>query len=304
MIRFGLLFLLVLFVRVTVLAQPSATPTPTPRPGSRQSAVPAVVRDNASYDRLRSVEMMTENSQTANHPLLDSKKGIYRRPSKDETEVLAVAEPLLTTFASFLGSSNTGIVKLNADSECVSTTEVIVATEKCAVFRMPGAGAAFSFRTESYRLPRLADLILFNGTFRSDAVLQHVAMVELGDIPIGDIHLGSGGIKYLVDLKPARDGDEFLKYDAELGKGVTANGFLYRKGHHVKPNTTYALRSVAYRGKYIRSVDGIRYDELEFDKRRDVIVAFRAVDKDDAGNVTIVWKRLKDAESPRLKIKA
>lgn len=299
-------FLLWLFFLLcgTALSQfPNPTPTPTPRPGSRAANLPAVVRDNASYDRLRDIEATTDKTFIPNHPLLDRKTGIYRKPSREESAVLAVSETLLKEFEGFLKAPDTGIVKFNGDSSCISSVEVVNVNERCASFKMPGAGTAFSFRIEGYRLPRLADLILFNGTFRADAVLQHVAMVELGNVAIGDVDLGSAGLKYLVDLQPTRDGDKFLQYDGELTLGISANGYLYRKGHPVKPDTTYALRSIAYRGKYLQAVDNITYDELDFDRRRDVIVVFRVVEAEDSGNVTILWKRLKDVEAPKLNIK-
>lgn len=282
---------------------PGPTPTPTPRPGSRQAAAPAVVRDNASYDRLRSIEMTTDRPLKPTHPMLDRKSGIYRKPGSDESVVLAISKPLLQQFANFLKAPDTGIVKLNGDSSCFSSSEVVVATEKCAAFRMPGAGTAYSFRLEAYRLPRLADLILVNGIFRADAVLQHVAMVELGNVEVAEVTLDSAGLQYLVNVQPSRDGQKFLQYDTELVKGISANGFTYRKGHQVKPDTTYALRSIAYRGKYIRSIDGISYDELDYDRRRDIIVVFRVVETDESGNVTILWNRLQDMESPKLNIK-
>jgi hypothetical protein len=282
---------------------PVPTPTPTPRPGSRAAAVPAVVRDNSSYDRLRTIESMTDKTYIPRHPMLDRKTGIYRRPGAEESRALAVSETLIREFEAFLAGPDTGIVKLNGDSSCFSSVEVVNVNEKCAPFKMPGAGTAFSFRIDGYRLPRLADLILFNGTFRADAVLQHVAMVELGNIAIADVNLELGGMKYLVELQPTRDGDKFLQYDSELTRGISANGYFYRKGHPVKPDTTYALRSIAYRGSYLRAVDKITYDELDFDRRRDVIVAFRVVETEESGNVTILWKRLRDLEAPKLNIK-
>ncbi len=297
-----MIFPIVLLLNITAIAQFTATPTPTPRPGSRQASLPGISADNEKYDRLHSIEMMIPKNRVEGHPLLDPKKGIYRNPGKDEVAILAAAEPLVVEYADFLEKRNTGIIKFNADSSCVSDTDVIVASEKCLAYKMPGAGAAYSFRTESYRLPRLADVILLDGIFRTGGVFQHVIMAELGDVPIEAVTLETNGLKYLVDLKPVRDGDEFMRFDDQIVKGINADGFLYRKGHPVKENSTFALRSIAYRGTFIRSVDGIRYDELEFDKRRDVIVAFRVVERDAAGNITIVWKRLKDAESPRLKV--
>jgi len=299
-----LLWSFLLLLGSSALSQlPGPSPTPTPRPGSRAANAPAVVRDNGSYDRLRAIESMTDKTYIPTHPLLDRKTGIYRKPSAEESAVLAVSGTLLKEFEAFLRSTDTGIVKLNADSSCFSTAEVVNVSERCAPFKMPGAGTAFSFRIDGYRLPRLADLIFYNGTFRADAVLQHVAMVELGNTEIGNVGLTSAGMKYLVDLQPTRDGNKFLQFDRELTQGIDADGYFYRKGHPVKLDTTYALRSIAYRGTYLQVVDKITYDELDFDRRRDVIVVFRVVETDDSGNVTILWKRLKDVEAPKLNIK-
>ena len=296
-----LLFPLLLLLCGAAMAQIHMTPTPTPRPGSRQASLPGVSADSEKYERLNSIEMMIPKGRT--HPLLDPNKGIYRKPGKNEFKSLAIAEPVLARHAEFLKGRNTGIVKLNGESTCVSDADVVVATDVCSTFKIPGAGTAFSFRTESYRIPRIADLILFDGVFRTGGVYQHVVLTELGDVPIGDVTLESKGLRYLVELKPAHDSDQFLRFEKEISKGIDANGFPYRKGYPVSENSTFALRSIAYRGKFIRSIDGIQYDELEFDKRRDVIVAFRVVEKDAAGNYTILWKRLRDVESPTLKVK-
>lgn len=293
-----MLFPVVLFLSPSALTQ---VPMPTPSPNTSQRAHP-VIADNPGFDRLRSIEMMAPKGRDDSHPLLDPKNGIYRRPGKQEIEVLAVAEPQLIQHAEFLKAPNTGIVKLNADYSCISVTDVVVATEKCISFKMPGAGAAFSFRTDSYRVLRLADVILLDGVFRTGGVLQQVIMTNIGDVAIDDVTLNTKGMKYLVDLKPVRDSNEFTRFDGEIVKGIEADGFLYGKARPVKEDSTFALRSIAYRGKYMRSVDGITYDELNFDKRRDVIVAFRVIDKDPAGNVTIIWKRLREVEAPKLDV--
>lgn len=274
-------------------------PTPTPgRPGGSTSPI----GDNASYDRLRSIEMINSKNRVGSHPLLDPKSGIYRKPSKEETRVLSVDESLLAKYAAFLKEPDTGIVKLSAAADCISDKDTVVADEKCLPYKLPGAGIAYSFRTESYRLPRLADLILHEGVFKTGGAFQQVMVVELGDVAIEYIGMDTPGMKYLVESKPVKDSDEFTRDEEEIIRGIERDGFLYRKGHLVRENATYALRSIAYRGKYIRSIDGVTYDELELDRRRDVIVAFRVVRMDPAGNVTIVWKRLRDAEAPKLKV--
>lgn len=297
----GVLFALLFFLSVPACAQ-SATPTPSPSPGSRRGNQPNAV-DTANFERLRSIELMVPKATARTHPLLDPKKGIYRKPGKDEIAVLAVSEPLLIKHALFLKTADTGIVKLSAESSCIAESDVIIAAGNCVALKMPGAGTAFSFRTESYRLPRLADIILIDGVFQTGGIFQQVIMTELGDVPIQDVTLATKGMKHLVDLQPVKNGDEFIRFSSKNNKGTWSDGFLYRNGQRVRENSTFSLRSIAYRGNYIRSIEGVSYDELEFDKRRDIIVAFRVVDRDAAGNITIVWHRLKDVEAPKLKVK-
>jgi len=286
----------------SVVAQIVSTPTPTPRPGSRQGSLNPVSADSANFERLRSLDMMIPKDRAEKHPLLDPKKGIYRRPGKDEIEPLNVSGPLLGKYDAFLKERDTGIVKLNGDSSCLSDVDVVVASAKCLVFKMPGAGVAYSFRTESYRLPRLADVILLDGVFRTGGVYQQVVMANIGDVAIEKLGLDAEGLKYLVEMKPVRDSDHFQLFDKDITQGIESNGFLYRKGHPVKEDSTFVLRSIAYRGKFLRTVDGIQYDELDFDKRRDVIVGFRVIEKDMHGNITILWKKFQDVESPILKV--
>ena len=113
--RAAILLLSSSFVSASAFSQfPVPTPTPTPRPGSRAAAVPAVVRDNSSYDRLRTIESMTDKTYIPRHPLLDRKTGIYRRPGPEESKALAVSETLIREFEAFLAAPDTGIVKLKA----------------------------------------------------------------------------------------------------------------------------------------------------------------------------------------------
>jgi hypothetical protein len=69
----------------------------------------------------------------------------------------------------------------------------------------------------------------------------------------------------------------------------------------VADNTTYALRSIAYQGTIMRSIQTLTYNELDVDKRRDVIVVFRVVKRDADGSVTILWKELSNKNAPKLK---
>ena len=62
------------------------------------------------------------------------------------------------------------------------------------------------------------------------------------------------------------------------------------------------MRSIAYKGSYYRAIDGFLYDELDFDKRKDVTVAFRIIRRDEE-SVTIIWKQLAEKDSPKVKRK-
>lgn len=301
---FKALFPLLLLMSGSAYSQlsPSATPTPTPRPGSRQAVSNPLLNDNDSYDRLRSIESIGQRSEREPPPLLVGKESIYRKPSRSETAALAVSDELLRRYAEFLKAKNVGIVKLSSNSTCVSASDVVVASEQCLPFMIPGAGTAFSFRTESYRLPRLADVILLNNEIKTGGVFQQVIAVDIGDVDLDGLTLESTSLAYLVNAKPARDSDEFTRFDAQLLAGIVENGLLHRKNQPVKLNTTFAIRTIAYRGKSTRTLDGFLYNELEYDKRRDAIVLFRIVDKDADGNITLLWKKLKDVEAPVLKV--
>lgn len=280
------------------------SPGPTPRPDGRPNTqLSTLGEENARFDRLRSIEKMSPKSPRKDHPLLDRKTGMYRKASEEEIRILSVDESHLSKYAAFLTQSGTGIIKLSSEWSCISDGDLVVATEECANFKMPGAGTAFSFRVDSYRLPRLADLVLFKGMFGADGVLQQFALVQLGSIDVEQVTLETEGMKYLADLEPIRDRDSFPSFDSTITRGIDSGGFTYRKGHPVVYGATYALRSIAFRGKYPRSIGGVEYDEMDYDRRRDIIVAFQVIGLDSAGNATIVWKRLRDLESPRLELK-
>jgi hypothetical protein len=234
---------------------------------------------------------------------MELEETIYRKPNKEEIKALSPSPNLFDKYAALLSQPDTGLVKLNADSTCVEKTGVVVAKENCLQYSIPGAGTAFSFRIENYRIPHLADLILTKDVFKTDGALQQGVMVKLGDVAPEAVTPETKGLKYLLDFKPAENLADLQKYDRDLAKGIEADGYLYRLGFYVDNQSTFALRSIAYRGELVRSVKGIKYNELDFDKRKDIVVIFRVVEKDTNGNITLLWKILAKNNSPVLKIK-
>lgn len=226
----------------------------------------------------------------------------YRKPSDKELKTVAPRRELVDKYAEFLRRPNTGLTKLIDDKGCAKSTKVISATENCLKYSMPGGGSSFSFRTENYRIPRLSDITFTEKSFQAMGVLLHGIFVNLGNVPLEDITLQSNGLKYLVDFQPQTDFKKSKEIDLQLIRGLRRDGFLYRRGLFVAEDSTFALRSIAYGGKNFRAVRGITYNEFEFDKRGDVIVVFRIVEKDAEGNITILWKSLQEKDSPKIKI--
>jgi hypothetical protein len=228
---------------------------------------------------------------------------LYRKPSKEELKIIAPKPELVKKFGEFLLQPNTGLTKLINDTGCAENTKIVVATNDCLKYTMPGAGNSYSFRVKNYRIPRLADLVFTDNSFQAAGVLVHGIIVNVGDVPLDKIGLQSDGVSFLAAFQPEVNYDNARTIDRKLIAGIRQNGFLYRRGLYAAENTTFVLRSIAYDGKYFRAINGVTYDEFEFDNRKDVIVAFRIVERDSKGNVTIIWKELQKKDAPVIKIK-
>ena len=226
---------------------------------------------------------------------------LYRKPTDKELKAVEPSRESLAKFAEFLRQPKTGLTKLIDDKGCADNTRIVVATDNCLKYTMPGAGSSFSFRTGSYRIARLADLIYTNKSFQAAGVLLHGIFVNLGNVPLGEVTLETRGMKYLVNFVPEPDYEKGKAIDLQLTQGVKQDGFLYRRGLYMVENTTFALRSIAYGGKYFRAVGNLTYNEFNYDKRKDVIVVFRIVERNAEGSVTILWKILQEKDSPEIK---
>lgn len=227
-------------------------------------------------------------------------KPLYRKPTSAELESIAPSNTLLEKYSTFLQQSDTGLTKLVSDAGCADNVRVIVATEDCLKYTMPGAGNSYSFRLDNYRIPSLADVIYTDDSFQASGVLLHGIFVNIGDVPLEKTTLRTNGLKYLINFVPVAEFEDAKQVDEELTEGITRDGFVYRRGLFAVENTTFVLRSIAYKGSHYRAVRGVTYNELSFDKRADVIVAFRIVEKGPDGSVTILWKEMARKKAPKM----
>lgn len=284
--------------------------TPPPRPHATPASTPTTVRAPSSSPNIRRfgsafpLNPVSESDRLANRivSLQRVVAPIYRKPSGRELEAVAVEPELISRYREFLRLPETGIVKLVPDVGCAPNAKVINVRDDCLKYSMPGAGNSFSFRTGNYRIRHLADITYEDGYLRVTGLFMHGVMTSLGDVPIEGLNLSSPGMRFITDFKPSTSAAEVNQIDDSFRKGLDVYGYRYSMSVPVQAGATYLYRGVAYRGKVIRSADGIRYNELDFDKREDVIVTFRIVRVAEDDSITLLWRILAENDAPKIKM--
>jgi hypothetical protein len=166
---------------------------------------------------------------------------------------------------------------------------------------MPGAGSSYSFRMGNHWLKHLGDLNFGGENFQSsEGILTNGIMVNIGDIPLEKVSQHKA-LKTLIEFQPVNDFEKAASFASLLEKGIRDKDFFYRSNLPVQENSTYFLRSIAYKGESFRAIDEVVYDEFDFDKRKDVIIAFRVVRFIPNESVTILWKEFDRKDSPKIK---
>lgn len=204
----------------------------------------------------------------------------------------------LAAYTSFLRQPKTGLIKLFPDLGCQDNAEIIRADASCRNF-IPNS-AFYSFREKDYTTEYLADIRLENGFFVSDGALSQGILVALGKIPLEDATLGSAGMDFLINYRPEQNNKDVFRQAIQITKGVKSGNFLYKKVLPVVSDMTYALRVIAYRGRFYRTFRGAKFDVLLGDERTDVILAFRVVGKAEDGSATLLWKELERKKPPKV----
>ena len=131
---------------------------------------------------------------------------MYRKPSGKELKLLSPDVAIAAKYSELLRRDDSGIFKLVPDAGCAENTKVVNASEKCLKYLFPGAANSFSFRTESYRVRQLADITYVKGGFWMTGVLMHGIMVDLGDMPLEQVTLGTPAIGFINSFKPSASG--------------------------------------------------------------------------------------------------
>ena len=287
---------LILLIPCFVFCQ---NPTPTPIVLGTPSLLQKPVSPEMSVENQIQKEILQKR--------LSSSQGsgnIYGKVSKSSLELVRVDEDLVVKYKEFLKQKKTGLVRLLNTADCVNNSKVVDVSESCTSSILPGSGASFSFRVRNYRMPDLADITLKGNIISSDGGWQHTIFVEVGEIGLDTISLQTRGLQYLNNIQPAHDYKSARKMDTNLSNSVMRDGFIYTNRALVRENGVYIIRSVAYNGKLLKFIGGQALNVLAFDKRKDVIVAFKVVKIDADGSVTILWKQLAEKNSPKIEIES
>jgi hypothetical protein len=190
-------------------------------------------------------------------------------------------------FRVLLSKDGYGIAKI-LNVSCGAESPMVINVSGCAD-AIPGHGADFSFRNGEHSYPDLSDIKLTGNRLVAGSVMTQGLLVSLGKVDISTFDMSAAEMKYLREFIPAADWAGAKRQTESLMNGVYDNGRLYSAVADVAENRAYAIRSIAYR---TRSDGG--------DRRRDVTLVFTIVRIDADGNITLVWKRLQEKESPKL----
>lgn len=265
---------------ITCFAQTTTPVDETLRPNQNQT-------DKSSDDS-------TSKSVFTRRGALPFKKTI----SREQKKLLQPDDADLNSYAAFLKNPHTGLIKLLPDIGCEDNANIIRADANC--LKSIPMSAFYSFREEEHTTDFLADIRLKDNVLITDGLLTQGILVALGDIALENVALSSDGLSFLNEYKASTKSDEALKQTTRLANGIESGGYLYRKSQPAMENTTYALRVIAYRAKFIQSFNGVPYDMLAGDNRLDIMVAFRVLKKDAAGNITLLWKELSRRDAPKV----
>ena len=204
-------------------------------------------------------------------------------------------------FASFLKQPKTGLIRLLPGDGCGSVPRILNVAEPCysnTIAKIPGGGAYYSFRVKTNQAGSWSDIRFADGSFSAGARYLQALLVSLGDVDLNNVTIDVPAVRFLSNFTPATEVKEIENQTKLISHGISIDGFTYRYTQPVFENTTYVLRSIAYR----RNSHSPTFDKFPpFDKRIDIIVAFRVVRKDNDGSVVLLWKSLMERKAPKLK---
>jgi len=277
----------------------------------RQEEINRQIRERDFDDRRRNLERLNQDSLRSRQESLINARREKTPPLTAEQravikQILSPNSEDTNKYKNFLRQSDTGLFRLFPDLGCESNG-IIRVDGNCANL-IPGSWF-YSFRQKAYSNETYFDIRLKDGNLISDGFLLQGILVTLGDVPLEDVSLVGSGLKFLADFKPRTKSPEVKEQFLQIAKGIESDGYKYTKAVKASENMTYAMRVVAYRNDidaeklFVNNqsrAENMNFLMINGDKRVDSILAFRIVRKDADGNITILWKELKQQNAPKI----
>ena len=260
----------------------------------------AQIREDQNI-RLQNLKIISENPRITIKPVSEIKNATPLpnvKLNREQKILLAPDSSDLLTYAAFLKQPNTGLTKLFPDAGCEENAQIVRADAECLNW-IPNSGF-YSFRREKYVGEPLADIRYKDGFLISDSLLSQGIMTALGNVPLENISLADEQLRFLVDYQPKSESLAAAAQAEKITNGIKTGTYVYRNSWRELEDTTYALRVIAYRGAFYFPFQGQKFDLLDGDTRKDIIVVFRIIRKNADGSVTLLWKELNRKDSPKL----
>lgn len=299
-----LVLLVSFFVVSALFVNAQRNPPPAPTPNENQINVDRQKDISGRSDNLRMTEKFPVHTSVNSKIFRESIRPLYRDLKKDEKALLAPNSEDSQKFVQFLNEKQTGLIKLIADQGCDKQFAVVITSPHCDKYSMPGTATSYSFREETYRIKDLGDLFFTGEQFQSVGDLIQGIFLNIGDIPLESVDLTTNEVSALMAITTPEDLGKADEMTRKLfsDEGLKNGEYTFRGNVPVAENNSYILRSIAYRGNKYRTLQGMTYDEFEFDKRREIVVVFRVVRLEGKESATVLWKELANEKSPKLKV--
>jgi hypothetical protein len=295
---FSLILSVVLFLPVLSYGQAAAGVIAQKQ--RETSLLSHVLNDRTRAEGRDDINRINSNGTIDDRLKLARIREFYRIPSEQEQKSIAPDAEDQSRFADILKNKNAGLLRLMPDLGCDEVTLQASRSERCDELTIPGGGAAFSFRTRTHRPWRFADLIYDGRSFLAFGQGSQGFLANIGDVELDQLNDSSPGMKFMTDFVPATQFEKIRDQNQAFSNRVIDGDHVYSKVVPVKMNVTYLMRSIAYKAYVEREFEGVRFNELSFDKRTDVLVAFRVVRMSPDRSVTLLWRELRNIDSPKI----
>lgn len=291
--------LMLLFSQNVILGQPAMSEAEKLAERERRAAE---IRSKISGGAADSQGMIRHNKEYADISVYAGKNqsGIEKEKVSKFNKLVAPNPEDLIKYESFIKKNRGGLFRLFPDFDCEARFVVKVG-EKCANFIL--GSSKYSFRKKDY-IAEFFDIQLKGNLLDSQGFLSQAVFTNLGDVPIEDVTLKTNGMDFLTNFSPQTEFQAVKTQHKQLTDGIKENGYTYSNAVNAENSMTFGLRIIAYQVtvpiNYKGDLADDRFAFINFDKRKDLIIAFRIIRKEDDGNITIVWKELLSQKTPKL----